>query len=96
MRSSGADGVIARPFFFTNFARMVDQALCEFKPPSNAEDAEGIKGMRFLCAEDNSMNAEILEALMDMHGASCVIYKNGAELVDAFTDVKPGAITTRF
>ena len=81
--------VIARPFFFTNFARMVDQALCEFKP-SNAEDAECIKGMRFLCAEDNSMNAEILEALMDMHGASCVIYKNGAELVDAFTDVKPG------
>lgn len=86
---SGADGVIARPFFFTNFARMVDQALCEFKP-SNAEDAECIKGMRFLCAEDNSMNAEILEALMDMHGASCVIYKNGAELVDAFMGVKPG------
>ena len=92
---SGADGVIARPFFFTNFARMVDQTLCEFKP-SNAEDAEGIKGMRFLCAEDNSMNAEILEALMDMHGASCVIYKNDAELLDDIRGRKAGRLRRDF
>lgn len=45
--------------------------------------------MRFLCAEDNALNAEILEAIMDMQGASCVVYPNGAELVKAFADVKP-------
>ena len=45
--------------------------------------------MRFLCAVDNALNAEILEAIMDMQGASCVVYPNGAELVKAFADVKP-------
>ena len=46
--------------------------------------------MHFLCAEDNSLNAEILEAILDMNGASCVIYPNGQKLVEVFAAVKPG------
>lgn len=49
-----------------------------------------LNGMRFLCAEDNELNAEILEAILDMHGATCKIYPDGAELVEAFEKVKPG------
>ena len=46
--------------------------------------------MHFLCAEDNALNAEILIASLKIAGASCAVYKDGAELVKAFTFVKPG------
>ena len=49
-----------------------------------------LKGMRFLCAEDNELNAEILQALLELAGASCTICANGQEIVDAFEEVKPG------
>lgn len=53
-------------------------------------DGEGLKGMHFLCAEDNELNAEILESLLEIRGATCVIYADGAELVRAFATVQPG------
>ena len=46
--------------------------------------------MKFLCAEDNAINAEILEMLLETKGASCTICSNGQEIVDAFASVKPG------
>lgn len=49
-----------------------------------------LSGMRFLCAEDNALNAEILEVILEMYGASCTICPDGAELVKAFEMVKPG------
>ena len=49
-----------------------------------------LKGRRFLCAEDNELNREILEALLNMSGAKCVIYPDGAQLVEAFRAVRPG------
>ena len=84
----GVNGKIPRPFFMVNFVRAVDQAKGETKQ-NTAETDNSLRGMRFLCAEDNALNAEILEAIMDMQGASCVVYPNGAELVKAFADVKP-------
>ena len=52
--------------------------------------ASVLKGMRFLCAEDNELNAEILSEILKMYEADCTIYPNGAELVEAFKDAKPG------
>ena len=49
-----------------------------------------LSGMKFLCAEDNAINAEILEMLLESKGAHCKIYPNGQEIVDAFASVKPG------
>ena len=49
-----------------------------------------LSGKRFLCAEDNDLNAEILEAILKLNGASCVIHPNGKALLDAFASVKPG------
>lgn len=49
-----------------------------------------LNGMKFLCAEDNALNAEILEALLEMSGASCTICSDGEEIVKAFENVKPG------
>ena len=58
--------------------------------PEEEETASPLSGMKFLCAEDNAINAEILELLLESKGAHCKIYPNGQEIVDAFANVKPG------
>ena len=58
--------------------------------PEETEETSPLSGMRFLCAEDNAINAEILEMLLEAKGASCTICSNGQEIVDAFASVKPG------
>ena len=86
--SSGVDGLIARPFFFDNLLVAIDGAKKQSLPEEAAHSS--LNGMRFLCAEDNELNAEILEALLTMNGASCKIYPNGEEIVKAFAKVKEG------
>ncbi len=58
--------------------------------PEETEETSPLCGMKFLCAEDNAINAEILEMLLETKGASCTICSNGQEIVDAFASVKPG------
>ena len=58
--------------------------------PEEPEDVSPLCGMNFLCAEDNAINAEILELLLKSKGAHCKICPNGQEIVDAFVRVKPG------
>lgn len=54
------------------------------------DDKLSIKGKRFLCAEDNELNAEILTSLLKLEGAECTIYSNGKLLTEAFESVTPG------
>ena len=64
---------------------------CKETPQDKGKDKIiSLQGMRFLCAEDNALNAEILTAMMEMEGAECVIYENGKLLADAFESVNPG------
>ena len=58
--------------------------------PEETEAVSPLSGMNFLCAEDNAINAEILELLLETKGARCTICSNGQEIVDAFASVKPG------
>ena len=58
--------------------------------PEEAEAISPLSGMNFLCAEDNAINAEILELLLETKGARCTICSNGQEIVDAFASVRPG------
>ena len=58
--------------------------------PEEEETTSPLSGMKFLCAEDNALNAEILQMLLETRGASCTICSNGQEIVDAFASVKPG------
>ena len=46
--------------------------------------------MRFLCAEDNGINAEILTELLKIEGAECTICENGEELLKSFEKSAPG------
>lgn len=86
---SGADGFIARPFFVSSLVRSVDQLRRKDRRRA-AVKTSVLNGLRFLCAEDNDMNAEILKAILKVHGASCKLYSNGEEIVKAFEQVKPG------
>ena len=58
--------------------------------PEEDEAVSPLSGMNFLCAEDNAINAEILELLLETKGARCTICSNGQEIVDTFASVKPG------
>ena len=58
--------------------------------PEEEDAVSPLSGMKFLCAEDNALNAEILQMLLETKGASCTICSNGQEIVDAFASVKPG------
>lgn len=86
--ASDADGFLMRPFFLESFHASVLQVRNQ--KGSYKAKRSGLEGMCFLCAEDNVLNAEILEALLKMRGASCKIYPDGAELVKAFQYVKSG------
>ena len=87
LQESGVDGLIARPFFLSNLIGVIDQVR-ENAPI--VENTSLLQGMRFLCAEDNELNAEILEAILEINGASCTICSDGEKIVEAFRKVKPG------
>ena len=89
LSSGGVDGMLARPFFLSQLADAVHQ-LRDTSAIRENGSISVLSGMRFLCAEDNSLNAEILTALMESYGAACDIYPNGAQLVEAFANVRNG------
>ena len=57
-----------------------DQAESDntLKPQFNLRDTGFLKGRRFLIAEDNEINSEILESLLKMHGAASDTKPDGA------------------
>ncbi len=61
-------------------------------PHTEKDEPEGniLQGMRFLCAEDNEINAEILTELLKIEGAECTICENGEEILKTFEQSAPG------
>ena len=57
---------------------------------TDEQDGNILQGMRFLCAEDNEINAEILTELLKIEGAECTICENGEEILKAFEQSAPG------
>ena len=57
---------------------------------TDEQDGNILQGMRFLCAEDNELNAEILTELLKIEGAECTICENGEEILKAFEQSAPG------
>ena len=79
------------------FEVLIDLRIAEDRSVSSAEQAEKdepagnvLKGMRFLCAEDNELNAEILMELLKIEGAECTICENGKRVLEAFEQSAPG------
>lgn len=83
------DGFIPTPFFLSNLENELNRLRVEDGRLKEQTGQSVLKGMRLLCAEDNELNAEILETLLEMKGASCTIYPDGQALLQAFDHVRP-------
>ena len=80
------DCAIVVPFFWGK----LENGLADENEKEKAESGPALSGVRFLCAEDNEMNAVILEANLKWRGASCRIFPDGKSLVDYFAAADPG------
>ena len=67
--------------------RFVSPAL---QADTDKQDGNILQGMKFLCAEDNEINAEILMELLKIEGAECTICENGERVLETFERSVPG------
>ena len=67
--------------------RFVSPAL---QADTDTQDGNILQGMKFLCAEDNEINAEILMELLKIEGAECTICENGERVLETFERSVPG------
>ena len=88
--AAGIDAFMPKPFFVSTFRQVLDSldaARRDGAAPQPAENA--LKGLFFLVAEDNELNAEILSEMLDMEGAGCEIAANGELAVERFLQSGP-------
>ena len=88
----GRTGVLTKPFFVSALRQEIEEMHAE---PGSAQSAEpeesgSLQGLRFLAAEDNAINAEILEELLELEGASCEVMENGRLAVERFRRAEAG------
>ena len=79
------------------FEVIIDLKIAEDKSVFSASQTEKdeqddsiLQGMKFLCAEDNELNAEILMELLRIEGAECTICENGERVLETFEKSAPG------
>ncbi len=84
--------ILTKPFFVSAFQAKIEEIQNEEDRGGSPETEESgiLKGMHFLAAEDNEINAEILSELLEIEGASCEIVANGRLAVERFQRSAPG------
>ncbi len=86
-------GVLAKPFFAAAFREKAAELWAgeAGETPGEPSPAENsLKGLRFLAAEDNEINAEILTELLELEGASCEVAENGRLAAERFRRAAEG------
>ncbi len=91
--AAGVQGFMSKPFFISAFKRTIASirsrvSTTEQKP---VQGENPLEGMRFLVAEDNEINAEIIEELLAISGATCEIAQNGKIALEKFINSPVGA-----
>lgn len=90
---AGNCGFLAKPFFVSAFREkimeMQEKHVCG-EDHSDEREAGILRGLHLLVAEDNEINAEILEELLDIEEITCVIVENGRLALERFGDAAPG------
>lgn len=89
---AGIDGFLTKPFFVAPFKEKLLEILEErgIETENKPQAAGSIAGRHFLVAEDNEINAEIIEELLDIEEATCDIVQNGKLAVERFSAEEPG------
>ncbi len=75
---------LTKPFFVSALRTKIEELWNKREPVPDQEEAGVLNGMRFLVAEDNEVNAEILAELLELEGAACEIAANGRLAVERF------------
>ncbi len=90
--AAGITGFLPKPFFLTNFMQTVEKIVDSSveKEDRDKKESSVLQGKKFLAAEDNELNGEILEELLEMKEANVVLAENGRRAVELFTESKPG------
>ena len=84
----GRTGVLTKPFFVAAFRQKLEELWDGAREPEPQESGD-LSGMRFLAAEDNEINAEILSDLLELEGACCEIMGNGRLALERFRRSAP-------
>lgn len=89
---AGVSGFMQKPFFISNFKQTIKKLKSEEKKTEEKVEQQGsiFNGKRFLAAEDNELNSEILIELLGMFGAECDVAENGQKAVEEFEKSEPG------
>lgn len=91
-RGAGIGQTLQKPFYVSGLHRLVEQ-VCEISGNGSGDyeaDGDTMEGLRFLAAEDNSINADMLKDLLEMSGARCEIAGNGRAALAMFSNSRPG------
>ena len=78
--------ILTKPFFVSAFREKIEEMRGDPLHTHSPEPADtvSLEGLRFLAAEDNEINAEILEEILAIEGASCELVENGRLAVERF------------
>lgn len=80
-------GFLVKPFFVSAFKEKILEMQSEKKNghgESGGRDFDDLKGCHLLVAEDNEINAEILEELLEIEEITCEIVENGRLALERF------------
>lgn len=83
-------GILSKPFFAAALQGKITEMSGEQKENEVPDGSDSLEGLRFLAAEDNEINAEILAEILKIEGAACEILENGQLVVERFAQSGPG------
>ena len=89
LREAGCNEVMQKPVLPYNLRTTIDE-IAKVETQAAEEVKNPLDGMKFLAAEDNDINADILIELMDMYGATVTRGVNGQEVVEMFKAANEG------
>ncbi len=90
IRASGANELLQKPLFVSIFKQTIEDIGNRNAQASVEEVKNPLEGLKFLAAEDNDINADILIELMNMEGATVTRGVNGQEVVEMFKAANEG------
>lgn len=88
---AGIEGFMQKPFFVSVLCSRIKELMGrDSKEESAVLDEVSVSGMHFLIVEDYELNYEILQARLEMEGATCEVAVNGKQGADMFEASEPG------
>ena len=83
-------GTLFKPFFMSALKDKIQELRGVIRESGKADVENALDGLHFLAAEDNEINAEILQEVLGMENASCEIAENGKIALERFAGSSEG------